>query len=260
MENELSIRVIDLASKAGRLLLESGSDITRVEDTISHILDAFGIKDYDLYTLTNGIFLSSLNKSKEGKHDYTRINTIPSQSTNLGRIDAINTLSRDIAAGKCTIDEAETRLDKIEHAPPMKTVVRLLATALASGAFCIMFGGGFIDGAVCAVIGFLYYFIAIRFERTQLSKLLTTGVCGIIFATLAILSYHFGLCQNLDKVIIGDIMPLIPGLSTVNAVRDIAAGDYLSGAVRIIDAVVITVGIAVGVGTAIIVFTAVGII
>ena len=80
------------------------------------------------------------------------------------------------------------------------------------------------------------------------------------FAALAILSYHFGLCQNIDKVIIGDIMPLIPGLSTVNAVRDIAAGDYLSGAVRIIDAVVITVGIAVGVGTSIIIFTSLGVI
>ena len=260
MENDENIRVIDLASKAGRLLLESGSDITRVEDTISHILDAFGIKDYDLYTLTNGIFLSSLNKSKEGKQDYTRIHTIPSQSTNLGRIDAINTLSRDIAEGRCTLGEAETRLDKIQNAPPMKTIVRLLATALASGAFCMMFGGGLIDGAICALIGFLYYFIAIQFEKTQLSKLLTTGVCGIIFATLAILSYHFGLCRNLDKVIIGDIMPLIPGLSTVNAVRDIAAGDYLSGAVRIIDAVVITVGIAVGVGVSIIVFTSLGLI
>ncbi len=260
MENDLSIRVIDLASKAGRLLLESGSDITRVEDTISHILAAFDIRDYDLYTLTNGIFLSSLNKSKEGKSDYTRINTIPSQATNLGRIDAINTLSRDIADGKCTIDEAEQRLEKIQNAPPMRPIIRLLATALASGAFCIMFGGNLIDGLVCAAIGFLYYIVAIRFEKTQLSKLLTTGVCGVIFATLAILSFHFGLCQNLDKVIIGDIMPLIPGLSTVNAVRDIAAGDYLSGAVRIIDALVITVGIAVGVGVSIIVFTSLGLI
>lgn len=260
MENDESIRVIDLASKAGRLLLESGSDITRVEDTISHILDAFGIKDYDLYTLTNGIFLSSLNKSKEGKQDYTRIHTIPSQSTNLGRIDEINTLSRDIAEGRCTLDEAEKRLEKIQNAPPKKTIVRLLATALSCGAFCVLFGGVWRDAVVCAVIGFLYYFVAIRFEKTQLSKLLTTGICGIIFATLAIMSVHFGLCLNLDKVIIGDIMPLIPGLSTVNAVRDIAAGDYISGAVRIIDAVVITVGIAVGVGVSIIIFTAAGII
>lgn len=260
MENDLNIRVIDLASDAGRLLLESGSDITRVEDTISHILEAFGIKDYDLYTLTNGIFLSSLNKSKDGKHDYTRISNIPSQATNLGRIDQINTLSRDIASGKCTIDEAEARLDIIKHAPPMKTIVRLLATALSAGAFCMLFGGSWIDAISCAVIGFLYYYVAIQFEKTQLSKLLTTGICGIIFAALAILSYHFGLCQNLDKVIIGDIMPLIPGLSTVNAVRDIAAGDYLSGAVRIIDAVVITVGIAVGVGTSIIIFTSLGVI
>ena len=34
---------------------------------------------------------------------------------------------------------------------------------------------------------------------------------------------------QLDYMIIGSIMPLIPGVSFTNAIRDIADGDYISG-------------------------------
>ena len=53
---------------------------------------------------------------------------------------------------------------------------------------------------------------------------------------------------KLDGMIIGSIMPLVPGLAFVNAIRDIADSDFLSGTVRMIDALLVFVYIAVGVG------------
>lgn len=49
-------------------------------------------------------------------------------------------------------------------------------------------------------------------------------------------------------MIIGSIMPLIPGVAFVNAIRDIADSDFLSGTVRMIDALLVFVYIAIGVG------------
>ena len=43
-------------------------------------------------------------------------------------------------------------------------------------------------------------------------------------------------------------MPLVPGVAFTNAIRDIANGDYLSGAVRMLDAMLVFVCIAVGAG------------
>ena len=43
-------------------------------------------------------------------------------------------------------------------------------------------------------------------------------------------------------------MPLVPGLPFVNAIREIADNDFLSGTVRMIDALLVFVYIAVGVG------------
>lgn len=52
----------------------------------------------------------------------------------------------------------------------------------------------------------------------------------------------------MEGMIIGSIMPLVPGLAFVNAIRDIADSDFLSGTVRMIDALLTFVYIAVGVG------------
>ena len=158
------------------------------------------------------------------------------------------------------MDGAEKRLDEIEKAKPYKPIINLAAAAVASGAFSFLFGGSYTDALLAAVIGFSYYYIFILLDRTKLSKLLTNAICGCILALLTIGFTKIIPGVNMNMVIIGAIMPLIPGVSFVNAIRDIAAGDYISGAIRMIDAIVVAAGIAVGVGATIAVFTQFGII
>ena len=56
-------------------------------------------------------------------------------------------------------------------------------------------------------------------------------------------------------MVIGSIMPLIPGVPFTNAIRDIANGDYISGSVRMLDALLVFFCIAIGVGVG---FTVIG--
>ena len=67
-----------------------------------------------------------------------------------------------------------------------------------------------------------------------------TILCGVF--------KKFGLGEHLEFMIIGSIMPLIPGYAFTNAIREIADGDYISGSVRMLDALLIFVCIAIGVG------------
>ena len=59
---------------------------------------------------------------------------------------------------------------------------------------------------------------------------------------------------RLDGMLIGAIMPLVPGLAFTNAIRDIADSDFLSGTVRMMDALMVFVYIAVGVGIVLITY------
>ena len=59
---------------------------------------------------------------------------------------------------------------------------------------------------------------------------------------------------NQDKIIIGDIMLLIPGLMSTNAIRDVLIGDTLSGIIRLIAALLLAAALALGFMGAILLF------
>ena len=54
--------------------------------------------------------------------------------------------------------------------------------------------------------------------------------------------------SNMMSMIAGAIIPLVPGVAFVNGIRDIGDGDYISGAVRLLDATLVFICIATGVG------------
>ena len=54
-------------------------------------------------------------------------------------------------------------------------------------------------------------------------------------------------------MIIGSVMPMVPGVAFINAIREIVNEDYISGAVRMLDTVTVFLCIASGVGVGILV-------
>ena len=65
---------------------------------------------------------------------------------------------------------------------------------------------------------------------------------------VSIICYKAGFGHSLSHMIIGSIIPLVPGLNFTNGIRDIADGDYISGSVRLLDAILVFLSIAIGVG------------
>ncbi|HPW53626.1 MAG TPA: threonine/serine exporter family protein, partial [Erysipelotrichaceae bacterium] len=52
-----------------------------------------------------------------------------------------------------------------------------------------------------------------------------------------------------DILIIACIMPLVPGTALTNGVRDIFRGDYTSGFAKLLEAIMIALFIALGIGS-----------
>jgi len=88
--------------------------------------------------------------------------------------------------------------------------------------------------------------------KCKISKIINNILGGIFITVCALfvtrMPWPFDV--NLDNIIIGCIMPLIPGVLFVNAIRDIASSDFISGLVKLLDALLVFVYIAVGVGCA----------
>ena len=56
--------------------------------------------------------------------------------------------------------------------------------------------------------------------------------------------------QHVDKMIIGMVMNLVPGVAITNSVRDVIAGDFIAGQTKMTEALLTATSIALGTGIA----------
>ncbi|MDO4312545.1 MAG: threonine/serine exporter family protein [Eubacteriales bacterium] len=246
-------KVVNLALNAGRILLKNGAEIFRVDETITRICKRYHVENVDTFVLSHGIFISA---SKDGEDVFTKVKHVPLSSTNLEIVAEVNDLSRRITAGMINLDEAIEALDRIEQMPPKKDWQLILASGVGSGTFGYFLGASAAESVCAFFIGCVLYIWVLFAGRHKLSKILVNIVGGILITTLAVCIYvTIPIPMKIDGMIIAAILPLVPGVAFVNAIRDIADSDFLSGTVRMIDALLVFVYIAIGVGFALSVFS-----
>lgn len=236
----MKTKVLDLASEAGHILLENGAEIARVEDVMQRIAHHYGVEDASFFVLSNGIFTTGDN--------YSRTEHIPIKGTRLEKVIAVNQLSRDLPKEDYSIDELKERLDRIKEAPEQKLSARLAGAALGCAGFCAIFGGSISDCLACLISGFLLNIFVI-FAGSHLTKALSSLCAGALGTAICILFHHLGLGDNLGNMTVGTMILLIPGVAFTNGLRDIANEDYIAGATRLLDALLIFFCIATGVCT-----------
>ena len=97
----------DVILLAGRILLESGAEGTRVEDTMTRIANQLGYHESNSF-VTNTVINFMLHNET-----YPRVFRIKSRDTNLFRISRTNGVSRRLIAGSLSLEEAYTELEQI---------------------------------------------------------------------------------------------------------------------------------------------------
>lgn len=240
-------KVLSLAVEMGETLLKSGGEIFRVEETISHVCKAFGIENFESFIMSNGIFVTADNN---GQQVYAKVKHVPLSGAHLEIVTEVNNLSREISAGIVTLDDAIERINEIKNMPPKRDYFRTLAACLGSSCFCFLMGGNVWESLFTFPIVIVLYIFVIFTERHGLARMIRNIIGGAIITILAVGVTYIGIPVDIsrDKIIIGSIMPLIPGVAFINAIRDIANSDFISGTVRLIDAMLVFVYIAIGVG------------
>lgn len=246
-QNEDIKQIVDFALEAGRILLKNGGEIFRVEETITRICNHYGIEKVDIFTLSHALFVSVESDAGEV---YNRVKNIPLSGSHLGIVADVNELSRQIAEGKVTLKEAEKRLKVIDETPQHPGYYHVLGAGLAAGGFGFLLGASVTESLMAFLIGCIVQLWVLEAKKLHISKIVVNIVAGMLITALALVARESSTISilRLDGMIIGGLMPLVPGLAFTNAVRELADGDFLSGTVRMIDALLVFVYIATGVG------------
>lgn len=241
-------KVFEIAMDAGHILLQNGAEISRVEETMERICKYYGENNSDFFVLSNGIFTTG---GYGTKNTYARVVHIPVKGARLDKVVAVNQLSREIEEGKYeNIDHVAEKLKEISSMPENKKWQRILASGIGSGFFCVLAGGSVPDCIAAFMAGIILYLYVVFISERYLSKILGNILGGILIVAVCVLCFRLHIGNHLENIISGAIMPLVPGVAFANGIRDIADGDYISGAVRLLDAILVFICIAIGVGMA----------
>lgn len=247
MKDQEEKEVMEAALQAGHILLENGAEISRVEETIDRICRYFGVESGSAFVLSNGIFVTA---GSERERYFAKVQHIPVSGTHLNRVTAVNQLSREIAEGKHSLEDVRRVLEEIKRMPGKRWYTQVLASGIGSAAFCCLFGGNWGDTLSALVAGLLLYLFVLFISVPHLSKIVGNIGGGALVTVVCSVMYLADAGQHLNFMIIGSIMPLVPGVAFTNAIRDMADGDYISGSVRMLDALLVFLSIAIGVGMA----------
>ncbi|AWK52293.1 threonine/serine exporter [Clostridium beijerinckii] len=243
-------KLIKISTLAGKIMLESGAETYRVEETISRICIAYGAHTADSFVIPTGIMVTITYYDEVA----TLVKRITSRGVDLNKIDAVNDLSRRIQLESIDLCDLNKDLIKISNEPRYSHFITLLCSSIAAGCFSVMFGGDLKDFFSTCLIGAVIKIVMIIFQKLNINEFFVNSFCGGLCAILAVMFLKLNLCSNLDKTIIGSIMLLVPGLIITNAIRDTIAGDFLSGITKASEAFLIAVSIAVGTGAILSIF------
>lgn len=239
--------LVDMATELGYELAMSGAETFRVEDSIYRVLKAYGI-DSESFAITNCLTVSI--EAANGK-PLTRMRRIGYHGNNMEAVERYNALSRRICAETPDVDTAvqwlrETKTSCRVYSMPM----RLLGNAIGSFGFSLFFGGTWLDGFWAALCGIIIGLVGKVMNDLKANPFFDTISSSFCAALVAYIVAGFGLTDNVDTVIIGALMILVPGLLFTNSMRDIIYGDTNSGINRIVQVVLIAMAIALGTAAA----------
>ncbi len=239
--------ILLLASDAARVVLESGGETYRAEETATAFCSALGGADAECFATPTGIVLSFTALDGRVRSIVRRVRK---RAMDLERVARVNALARELAAGGLGFGEAVGGLERIESMPGRPPLLTLAAAAVGTGFFALLFGGRWNDALVAAVVGGAVSRIVPRLARRALPDFFINLVGGAAAALLCLAAEAAGLASSADAAAIGVVMLLVPGVAITNAIRDTIAGDLVAGVARGADAFMAAAAISIGAGGA----------
>lgn len=233
---------MNLALLVGKVLLKNGAETSRVEDTMSRLCHNFGVYDLNVFVTPTVIILGDEKPSGD-----MLICRIRFRSTNLDVISQVNEFSYNINSWPMDYKETVAYFEnKLEEAPPFSKGMVCMASAIGSAGFSAMLGGNGHDFLAAFVTGGAAMFLLKQLGGYRPSAFWENALAGMTIGAVALICCMLSIQCTMENIIVGALMPFLPGVAFTNGLRDYMAGDLISGNSRIAEALLFATSIAIG--------------
>ena len=243
MKKQTSGRLLNVLIQMGEALQNSGAEIYRVEDTLNRIGYACGAEEMNVFVITSSIVITLKMPGEESLTQTRRLRN--SGNNDFVKLEELNELSRQICKSKISLEEFETELQKIVRQKANEKML-LLGNILAAASFCIFYGRNLWDCLIAGIVGAGIWLLEKYMAPICLNQIAYQITASFISGLLICVITKVFPVLHMDKIMIGDIMLLIPGLMFTNAIRDVLLGDTISASMRLVEALLLAAALALG--------------
>ncbi|MCI9642840.1 MAG: threonine/serine exporter family protein [Eubacterium sp.] len=223
----------------GTEIVENGGEIARAEETVERICKSFGAENINVFIIPSLISVTATINGEE----ITSTRRIYKNDLNLGALEKINSESRK----KCN---EKTSNSKISY--HYNIIFSIFCVILATGAFCIFFGGTLLDALFSGLTGIIINYMP--YSKKSFNIFSKTLIEATIAGMLSFMPSLIGISTHPDKIMIGTIMLLIPGMSIGASMKDMMSGNLIAGILQLIEAIIIAFAITLGFSISLIIF------
>ncbi len=234
---------LDLLRETCRYLIECGCSSNRVENLTQRLGESWGV-EVETLAIPTGVWISI----RRGGTNLLELTRVRNWTVDLDRLARLNEMIESFHAHKITLKEAHLRLKAEANAqPPYGRVATLIAGAASSPILVYNYGGPPREVALALPIGIgvqiLHKYVFVGENR----RFLGDFMCAIFVALYACLGARLLPGVDVPRLIVGGLVILLPGLVFVNAVHEVAQKNLVSGAAKLLEALVITASLGCGV-------------
>ena len=227
----------------GEKMVTYGAEIYRVEDTLRRMGKALGAVRMEVFVITSSMIVTM---EDETGREWTQTRRIRKPaSIDFTKIEAFNQLSRRCCREKMDLADLKEELIRIEE-ERTPIAVEYLGSIIGAGAFCMFFGGTLADGLTTALVALFICSMQIHVIDICPNRVVFNFVTALLSGMAICVICRLVPGLHLDKIMIGDIMLLIPGVAITNACRDVLAGDTMAGILRLTESVLWAAALAFG--------------
>lgn len=235
--------ILQRALDIGELIHISGGEVGRVEDTVSRICYAYGAKRVDILTITSSIIVTAVFQDGDA---ITQTRRITASARNMTMLDALNKLSREVCETLPPSDDIEKKLRSIRKMRRLPWYVMLIAEMAVASGFTWFFGGSFRDGLAALLVTFAVFAAEIIRSHLRANKIVFYLLVSVVSGAVSVGTVHIGVGENVNAIMIGVIMLLIPGIAITSALENLMTGDTISGLLQFCESLITTGVIAMG--------------
>jgi uncharacterized membrane protein YjjP (DUF1212 family) len=235
--------IIDLSLWSGQLLLQHGATSQRVEESVHRIGTGLGCDWLDILVSPNVITITA----SSGSEFRTKLRRVASLGVDLGKVTAINDLSRRINNGELDRFQVRTELEQIDRMPrSYNRWLVVIMVGLACAAFSRLFGGDWIIFGITFGASAVAMFLRQVLHHHYFNPLLVVVACAFVAGCLASTAGLFNLSDQPETALAAAVLLLVPGVPLINSAQDLIRGHLITGIARGVTGILISLAIALG--------------